>query len=300
MLSCQSSGNLQSTPVEHNLATFSNTSATLTSTCDTCGTVYRYIHIYFLIEVNDSDCLLSSILHRCSACQALKGHLTLFVRISVFLLGLSVAQIQFTWFCTFKKHQLKCWTARKVPLSCQPGLWRCRELLAVLFATQSPLDWNSPVCSWRPQPEQCSCGALVKGVVILAKYWLCLSALSLTSPADYVGWVSVLRKERTESSGTDGHLRVWLHNSLQCSTVVLRLAQMLAKVCLWAAKFNIRAAVLLNRFAFLSKLFKAVWGGSPLQYVLKWRQTWKCSLIPCLQLTETESASTSYTTLCCP
>lgn len=183
MLSCQFSGNLQSTPEEHNLAAFSNTSATLTSTCDACGTV-KYIYLSFLLEVNDSDCLLSSILHRCSACQALKGHLTLFMRISVFLLGLSVVQIQFTWFYTFKKHQLKCWTVRKVSLSCQPGLWGCRELLEVAFATQSPLDWNSPGCSCGPQPVQCSCGALVKGMVILAKYWLCLSALSLTSPTD--------------------------------------------------------------------------------------------------------------------
>lgn len=34
-------------------------------------------------------------------------------------------------------------------------------------------------CSCRPQLEQCSCGALVKGRVILTKYWQCHSAFML-------------------------------------------------------------------------------------------------------------------------
>ena len=64
VLSCQFSDNLQSAPEEHNLAAFNNASASLTATCGIHGTVYEYIHIYFLLEVSNSDCLLSSILHR--------------------------------------------------------------------------------------------------------------------------------------------------------------------------------------------------------------------------------------------
>lgn len=56
--------------------------------CGIRGTVYKYIHVYFLLAVSDSDCLLYGILQRYYACQALKGQLTLFVRTCVFLLGL--------------------------------------------------------------------------------------------------------------------------------------------------------------------------------------------------------------------
>lgn len=209
MLSCQFFGNLQSPPGGHNLAAFSNASAILPSTCGIIsGTVYKYTHTYFLLEVSDSDCTLSSPVFCTDILLARhwRGNSRFWWEFMSYYLscGLTVAQIQFPWFYTFEKHQLKCWTARKVPSSSQPSFQGCRELQEFVCATRSLLwlDWNSPGCSSRAQVEQCSCGALVKGMVILAKYWLCLSAF-------WLGGLSMCaHKGRTASSSTDGRLRV--------------------------------------------------------------------------------------------
>lgn len=188
VLSCQPSRNLQNTPEEHTW----QCSAMVVLSSHQHESVYKYIRIYFLLEVSDSDCLLSCILHRYFACQPLKGQLTPFVRICVFLLGL--------WGCQWPKYNVLDSTlsqeaSTEMPNSTKSALVLparspgCRELQKVVFATRLPLDWNSLSCSCRPHIEQCSCGAIVKGIVILAKYWLCLPAFlqfKLIRWAEYV------------------------------------------------------------------------------------------------------------------
>lgn len=188
MLSRRFSGNLQSTPEEHNLAAFSNASAILTSTCGIIsGTVYKYICIYFLLEVSDSDCILSSILHGYTACQALKGQRTFFVLIYVLLLGLWAVSGTNTNYLILHfqegstemlngKKSAHILPARSPEVQGIAGGGICQSIATWL-------DWGMQT-SCRPQLEQCSCGTLAKGVVILAKYWPCLSAFLLTVQTD--------------------------------------------------------------------------------------------------------------------
>lgn len=70
------------------------------------------------------------------------------------------------------------------------GAGNCRK---VVFATWSPPEF--PGCFCRPQLDQGSCGALVKVMIILAKYWLCHSAFLLTELIRCAEYVCSERKD---------------------------------------------------------------------------------------------------------
>lgn len=144
--------------------------------------INTYIHIFFL-EVSDSDFI--QYFGQIFCLPGIKGATHTFCEnLSYYFdCGLTVAQIRFTSFYTFKKHQLKCWTARNVLPARSLGVQGIAGG-GICHSVTTWLDWNSPDCSCRPQLEQHSCGALVKAMVILAKYWLCLSVFLPTVQTD--------------------------------------------------------------------------------------------------------------------
>lgn len=195
MLLYQLSVWLQIVPEEHNLIAFDGARYILTSTCVTISEfVCKYIRIYFCYKLVIWVTYYTVFCTYIQLARHKRGSLHFLWEFMSFYLdcGLSVAQMQLTWFYTSKSHLLQCWIAHKMPSSCQPGFHWFRELLDEVFATWH--EWNSSGYCCRHQREKYSCGVLVKGMAILVKYWLCFCASSLSVQTDYVSWLHVLRK----------------------------------------------------------------------------------------------------------
>lgn len=119
-----------------------------------------------MLELSDADCLLSSVLHRYFAYQALKGQLTLFVRSCILLHELwtvsgtnSVCLI-----LRFQEASTEMLGSKRRALvlpARSPGVQGLAG--GVVFATQSALH---PRLFLQTQLEQCSVGALVRGLNI--------------------------------------------------------------------------------------------------------------------------------------